>query len=182
MVIAGYGFNFLWADFPKFNGYIAIFVTTPMMISTGLFSIYFLETKKRNPLFHKIIVVFTGILALNPIVFLINYTISGTLFQILYFTFFNFLFVVAVIFYFKGFKNVRFYIFAWIFYIIGTSIYTLMSFAVLPVNFFTYHAILLGSALEITFFAFALADKINTFKKEKEKAQEENLQLVKEQS
>ncbi|GGG84924.1 two-component system sensor kinase [Parapedobacter pyrenivorans] len=51
---------------------------------------------------------------------------------------------------------------------------------VLPFNSFTNNSILIGSALEAALLSFALADKINIYKKEKEESQAEALLISKE--
>jgi signal transduction histidine kinase len=60
---------------------------------------------------------------------------------------------------------------------------------VLPYNDFTYYALQVGSAAEVTLLSFALANKINIYRKEKEESQamallvsQENEQLVREQN
>ena len=47
---------------------------------------------------------------------------------------------------------------------------------ILPANFITYYGIQIGSATEVLLLSFALADKINMMKKEKETAQQELLE------
>lgn len=67
--------------------------------------------------------------------------------------------------------------------------YALRNFGILPFNNLTNYALPIGSALETVLLSFALADRINTFKKEKEESQrqallvmEENTRLVTEQN
>ncbi|HXI00069.1 MAG TPA: 7TM diverse intracellular signaling domain-containing protein [Sphingobacteriaceae bacterium] len=80
----------------------------------------------------------------------------------------------------KGYKPALFFNISWSFFLSGVIIYILKDAGVLPVNNFTSNAILIGSALEVALLSFALADKINIYKKEKEQSQEETVKVLKE--
>lgn len=89
----------------------------------------------------------------------------------------------------KGFRPALFFNIAWSFFILSVIIYLLKDTGVLPFTNFTNNSILAGSAIEATLLSFALADKINIFKKEKEESQTalmeaslRNEQLIKEQN
>ncbi len=87
---------------------------------------------------------------------------------------------VAIICIYKGSRTARFYLFAFSFYITGIFILALRNFSILPINFFTQYAAEWGAALEIVFLAFALSDKYNRFRKDKETAIQQNLYIQKE--
>ncbi|TZF82582.1 histidine kinase [Pedobacter sp. BS3] len=80
----------------------------------------------------------------------------------------------------KGYKPALFFNISWSFFLGGVIIYILKDAGVLPVNNFTSNAILIGSGLEATLLSFALADKINIYKKEKERSQEETVRALQE--
>src|SRR5690606_23577029 len=68
-------------------------------------------------------------------------------------------------------------------------VFVLRNFGVLPYNDFTYYALQIGSALESILLSFALADKINILRKEKEDSQaqalaalQENARIIREQN
>jgi signal transduction histidine kinase len=72
---------------------------------------------------------------------------------------------------------------------LGIIIYVSRDFGLLPYNNITAYALVIGSAAEITLLSFALADKINIYKLEKDKAKEkelfallENERMVREQN
>ncbi len=65
----------------------------------------------------------------------------------------------------------RFYLAAWSFFFLGTIVFILRNTGVLPTNAFTLYAIQLGSAFEMLLLSFALADRMNTLRREKEQAQ-----------
>ncbi len=71
----------------------------------------------------------------------------------------------------KGFKPARFYLAGFSFFTVGVLIYVLKDHGILPHNQFTVYSMQLGSAIEAVVLSFALADKLNIYKKEKEESQ-----------
>jgi hypothetical protein len=89
----------------------------------------------------------------------------------------------------KGYRPAKFFTFAWTVFIASVVIFVLRNFNVLPFNKFTYYALQIGSAVEVVLLSFALADKINIFRREKEESQaqtvaalQENDRIVREQN
>jgi len=73
-----------------------------------------------------------------------------------------------------------FFLLAFLSLITGSSILALRYLGAVPSNFITENGLQIGSALEVVLLSFALADRINLMKKEKEEAQAEaviNLQM-----
>lgn len=62
-------------------------------------------------------------------------------------------------------------------FLFGLCIFVLKDYNILPYNTITYNMMPFGSALEVILLSFALADKINIFKKEKEDSQAEALRI-----
>jgi len=95
----------------------------------------------------------------------------------------------AIAIYRKGYKPALFFWIAWSFFLGGVLIYILKEAGVLSYNNFTANSILMGSGLEAALLSFALADKINIYKQEKEESQlraiaiaKENEKLIREQN
>ncbi len=89
----------------------------------------------------------------------------------------------------KKYKPAKYFLIAWIWVVIGAVVYILVDLDVIAYNFFTGNAVVIGSALEVIFLSFALADKINSMRKERQIAQKqvvetliENERLIKEQN
>jgi signal transduction histidine kinase len=61
---------------------------------------------------------------------------------------------------------------AFAFLILGSALYSLRALGVLPSNIITTNALQIGSALEMILLAFALADRFNQIRREKEAAQQ----------
>lgn len=89
----------------------------------------------------------------------------------------------------NGYKPALFFLIAWSIFLFSVIIYVLKNLNVLPYNNFTLYALQIGSALEVILLSFALADKINIYKKEKEESQaqalaalQENTRIISEQN
>ena len=71
----------------------------------------------------------------------------------------------------KGYRPAKFFLLAWSFFLSSIIIFVLRNFNLLPFNSFTEHVLLIGSGAEVTLLSFALADRINILKQEKEFSQ-----------
>jgi PAS domain S-box-containing protein len=65
----------------------------------------------------------------------------------------------------------KYFCFAWVAFLMGIFVLAAHDYGILPTNAFTVNALLIGSALEMVLLSFALADRINVARREKEQAQ-----------
>ncbi|WP_111672459.1 sensor histidine kinase [Algoriphagus litoralis] len=79
-----------------------------------------------------------------------------------------------------GYRPARYYLLAWTIFMIGIFLYVFSEMGIIPTNNLTAYIMPLGSALEVILLSFALADKINILKKEKEEEQSEKLKILNE--
>lgn len=188
--ISGYGFKYFWPGNPVVNRY-ALTITSAAAGITGiLFSIFFLRIGYyfKNIIYILsvvvllyIVVIISGISGNNQLSYdLLNY--SGVAGGVL-------LIVVSYMVGKKGYKPAYFYFGAWIFFLVGIIVFSLRNFAVLPYTTLTTYAIYIGSAIEAILLSTALADRINSLRKEKEESQayalkisQENENLIREQN
>ena len=70
----------------------------------------------------------------------------------------------------QGYRPARYLFAAWLFFCVGTVLHSLKAFGALPANFLTNYGNNIGSALEVMLLSFALADRINALKSEKDEA------------
>jgi len=75
------------------------------------------------------------------------------------------------------FRPARFFLIAWSIYILGVVIGLLAMVGIIPFNFLTSNAYQIGFALQVVLMSFALADRINILREEKE-AHEAELQTA----
>lgn len=81
------------------------------------------------------------------------------------------LLVIGIIVLLQGYRPARFYMLSWSFLMFGGIIYILRISGVLPINFFTLHALRFGSVLEVLLLSLGLADRFQLAEKEKAEAQ-----------
>jgi len=188
--LPGYGFKYFWPDFPFLNNY-ALIISSALAGITGiLFAVFFLRIAYyyRNFIF---------ILAIPLLLFCIAIiaTISGN--NLLGYNMINYgilstgllLIVMSTFIWRKGYKAASFYLLAWIAFLTGMIILVLRNFNILPYTNLTTYSSYFGSAVEVILLSIALADRINTLRKEKEESQayalnisRENEKLIKEQN
>jgi two-component system NtrC family sensor kinase len=185
----GIAFEFLWPSYPLLNHYVTI-----IGCLTGIFAILFAMSFLHISRYSKPLkYIFYGIIFsyfISMVIILLQERFIGLLLS-------EFLTIVAtitllsagIIVYRKGYKPALFYLVAWTFLLICVIIFLLADLNVLPYNNFTVNGLTIGSAIETLLLSLALANRINVYKKEKEKAQsevllslEDNRKLIMEQN
>jgi signal transduction histidine kinase len=79
-----------------------------------------------------------------------------------------------------GYRPARYYLVAWSIFMIGIFLFVFSEMGLIPTNNLTAYIMPFGSALEVVLLSFALADKINILKKEKEEEQSQKFAILKE--
>ncbi len=179
--IEGYSFQYLWPN----NSFLAtrsFFLLTAFVNITGLeFVRRFLNTKEFTPRLDKISYFLYSVYAIAIALTLAgSFYISYQILQAFAGLISIYMLTISVTIARKGYRPAKFFIIAWIPLISGIIIWILKDVNVFPYNVFTNYSIAFGSALEVILLSFALADKINIFKAEKEKSQEETVKALKE--
>ena len=177
--LQGYGFRFLWPHNPWLakNGF--ILSGNLSNVAIALFAQQFLQTKKYLPklnigLYIGMIPFIVSLLLLPFNLMQISFLImqTGTLITAFYPP------LLALLTYRKGYRPAKYYLFAWFSLSLGAAILVCKDLGILPVNTFTIDAVQIGFAIEVILLAFALADKINIYKREKESSQMETLEIL----
>jgi serine phosphatase RsbU (regulator of sigma subunit) len=176
--VTGYGAQYLWPNFPEMNIYYARLAIFGIIISTSLFTNSFLETKKYLPIFRYIFIAMM-VMACLGILFLFFDQGAKHFGNELLKIHTLLLLTTGIVLWSRGRKVARFYVLAWVSYIIGGIGMTYSNTGHLPINFFTRHGVEIGSVLEVILLSLALSDKYRLFRKEKEDAIEELLKIEK---
>ena len=173
----GLGNQFLWPDWPAWGN-----ISLPSgMALTGLFGALFtrrfLETRRTVPALDKAILALAGVFALgaaSPL--LVPYrdaailvSLTGTVFSAVAVS-------GAVVCLLRGHPGARYFLLAWSLLLVGVAALGLRNLNWLPTNWFTTYAMQIGSALEMLLLSFALADRINVLRAEKELANAQALE------
>ena len=150
---------------------------------SGLAAIFFvksfLQTKEESPRFNKLLNIFIcgyliaiGLLLagiITPAYKMVNIVAGGgsTIVLVLAFRLSR-----------EKYRQTKYFLFAWCIFLISVLVYVLKDFNVLPYNFFTLRSIQVGSVIEAILLSFALGDKINVYRKEKEESQSKALKIL----
>ncbi|MBK8395228.1 MAG: hypothetical protein IPL26_08280 [Leptospiraceae bacterium] len=184
----GFGYRYFWSDSPYFQSKIILLSGLLVTVSLNLFTSEFLETKKTFPLVDRIlkailyitIPIFILIFANDSFLPVIIVNIISLIYPIL-------LISCGIMILRYGNKAARLYLVGWgIASVFGLFTILRVFGWIQELRLLNYLSILTG-ALEVSFFSFALADKINILKKDKIDAEEKlittleeaNLQLEK---
>lgn len=172
--LPGFTFKYFWPD----NTWLALQEATLFSCLAGIAALQFirefLHAKEITPRLARGIPVFSGIFLIALVLSLAGSRMWGfllmqftTMLASLYALFISFLI------YRLGYRPAKFFLLAWSILFIGAIVFVLKDFDVLPYNTVTTSALLISSALETLLLSFALADKINMLRKEKEESQEQ---------
>ena len=172
----GYSFEFLWKQNSIINFYIPV-ASSASVIFMLLFARTFLELKTNTPKLDKIFYVLVGFCLISIVLGLIGvYDVSAKIGQLTVILMAFYLIGTSTYLLIKGYKPARFFLIAWFAYLVGLIVFILQLNAAIPNTWFTDNSVLFGSALEVVLLSFALADRINVYKRQKEEAQKEALE------
>lgn len=189
--IQGYSAKYFWIASSKIDDYSTTLFSIIALLFASLFTLTFLNTKHFSKTFEKLIKIFSVLTILNLAILFFGgtstafivmqlLTLCGALLALSssYFVYFK-----------KHFKPAGYYLVAWSVLLIGAILFIMKDYGIIPYNNFTSYLLQISSAIEVMLLSFALADKINFFKKENEIAQAqalnaslENQKLIKEQN
>lgn len=169
---SGYTYQALWPHFPWFNLWADLLFWWLGLWSGALFCLRFLGVSTRSPRFARAVywTTFAGI-ALPLGNYLYPQALFYELFYYLALAQFFLMFGLGVKAYRSGMTQARFYLVGWGALFVANGLSILVVLNLLPQTEFFDWTRQLGSAFEIVFFSFALADRISQLNREKLEAQ-----------
>jgi signal transduction histidine kinase len=175
-------YNGYLPDFLRESSWVSdsgIFIPLSALSSVG-FTNSFLQTHKFAPFISKTKWILVALCLVPVILSLCNYQLYSFMYiQLLVYPTFTYWFIAGFTSYRNGYKPALYYIAGFGTYMIGSGIYNLKDHNLLPENLFTATSMHWGAALEAIVLSFALANKLNFYKKEKEKIQNHALEQTK---
>ena len=189
--IQGYSAKYFWEEGSLMNTYATTLFSVIALVFASLFTLTFLNTKDFSKTFDKLIKIFFVLTILNLLaLFVVGTFVAFIMMQLLTLTGAILALSSSYFVYFKKhFKPAGYYLVAWSVLLIGAILFIMKDYNIIPYTNFTSYLLQISSAIEVMLLSFALADKINFFKKENEIAQAqalnallENQKLVKEQN
>ena len=177
----GYTVQFLWPN-SLLLANIGPFIFTCLVSIFGIiFLQQFLDTKRN---IHRLNKVFYGFYIVYGIIILLTfqsrYVLAYTILQPTQGLVALFILFVSIYLVRKGYKQARFYLLSWFSLLIAIILFALKDTGTIPYSFFTSTIMLSGSALQVVLLSFALGDKINIYKDERNASQRQALQTSQE--
>jgi len=181
VTLSGYTYRFILFDYPSLNHMGIIVFPGLAGIIGNLFMMNFLQTKENTPKLHKAIYVSILIYGTAVVLRLTGFDqASYRAIDIAAITTVLITFTVTISLSLKGYRPAILFLLAFSMFFTGLLLFVLRNLGIVPYNDLTNYTKEGGIALDVVLLAFALADKINTFKREKEKSQEETLMALQE--
>lgn len=186
----GYLFPLIYPEVPD----LAVFGTYFFGAFSGVFAVvfmrYFLRTNKRTPILDRGFKIFVAIYFIATFLAIFEYhNLSYQIIQLNAMLLAVFMIVVATRLAIQGYRDAKFFLLSWSSFLLGVCVFVAKDYGILEYSWFTYNGMVLGSAIEVILLSFALADRINQLKKEKDQEQaarliaiEENERMVREQN
>ncbi len=175
--------NYPFSDAVWFREYHYVWFSTNFLFAFYFTRVY-LQLGKTAPMLDKVIIGLTTVCAsfsvLNlfgvPVVSLINFyqDLSAVCGLILLWP--------GIYLWWKGDRRGAIYTVGWSFLIISNIIYVGTTQGYLPSTFINRNIFHFGVAIEVLVFSLALADRLNTLRKEKAEAQMKNIELIRQQN
>ncbi len=177
-VLLGFAYQFFWPNNPWLENHSIVLFSSMVSVAGLEFQKEFLHIKSFAPKLFRVGQLFTFIyLSIIVLNLLFHQILSYNILSVIQILVVIYILFTAVYIAKGGYRPARFYLLAWAFFLIGLVLYVLSVQGVIPFTRFTQYILPVGSVLEIILLSFALADKINILKKEKETAQAAMIQL-----
>jgi diguanylate cyclase (GGDEF)-like protein len=167
----GLTLEYLFAGRRALDTRITLFFLSLVFITAGVFTRYFLETRKNAP---RMDVIICALIVLGAVLaglsFLLRFSLLATFFSILGTAAPFVLIAAAVMVWRQGFGPARYYLLAWSIYAAGTLVFALTYSGVISFTTMGFHSYQIGSAVEAVLLSFALAHRIRVLRREREEA------------
>jgi len=153
----GYGFEYFWPDWPWLAD-----ASVPLSICLALigmqqFSRSFLELKERWPAGNVASLALIGFFVLLGVASVwLPYSTSTPLASKAVLVGLIWIVAAAVVMLRRGYRPARLFLLAWSLFLLGTAMFTLLAFGLVPRNFWTQNGVQIGSALEMLLLSLAL--------------------------
>lgn len=179
--LSGYTYRFIFSDYPDLNHLGIVVFPGIAGIAGNLFMMSFLQTKENSPRMHRFI--YLSILLYFTAIILRLFGNDQASFRAIDFAAVSTVvvtFIITISLSLEGYRPAKLFLLAFTLFFTGLILFVLRNLGILPYFKFINYTKEVGAALDVILLAIALADKINTFKKEKERSQEQTLQALKE--
>ncbi|MCG8316109.1 MAG: hypothetical protein MI976_23090 [Pseudomonadales bacterium] len=174
--LRGIGFEYFWPEQPWWNNKSNLFFSEMTVAFVVLFAQSFLQTRIYLPKLHTLLqLILVSLIPGFYLVFFSGHYQSASLLSVQFLLTICLVLAAAAIEYRLGYKAARLYVLAWLGMLTMIVLWILNNFHVINSNFLGTYSIQLGAVIQVLMFSFALADRINLMKKERELALHQKL-------
>ena len=175
----GLGFEYLWPDSPWLADHMVPISICLALIAMLQFARTFLELPQRAPRFNAGTIALIGFFVVFGIASIwLPYRISTPIASRAVLAGVLWIVITTILVVRRGYTPARLLLLAWAMFLLGTAIFTLLAFGVLPKNFATEYGVQIGSALEMLLLSIALGYRYAQLRNENQRiTTEANRQL-----
>lgn len=179
--IKGYTFQLLWPTAVNFQSVSLILFASISSVSALLFAVEFLKLKQNAPFAKRFIDVLFWVFAFSVLLAMLGFKQLGFQLMLLATSIGSVsVIVISFLVMYKGYKPAQYFFAAWSVLLVGSLIFLLKDYGILPYNLFTSYSVQGASAIEMALLSFGLANSINVLKREKEDSQAQALAIAQE--
>ena len=173
LTLHGSGYQYLWPEYPWLNEKAPVLSISATVFFGVLFLVDLLQLKTQAPLLRRYFYWIAAAAFIYGVAALfVPYSSSIMIFVGLSVLVSPFSLATGIFIWRRGYRPARYFTIACGSFLVGAVAFALSKYGFLPRNFFTENGIQLGSALEVVLLSFALADRINIVRQEKEDAEQ----------
>ncbi|MBS0459373.1 MAG: GGDEF domain-containing protein [Proteobacteria bacterium] len=156
----GYGFEYLWPTSAWLaDAAVPISICLALM-GMQMFSRSFLDLQARWPAGNIACLVMVGVFgAMGVASIWLPYSTATPIVSRAVLLGIAWIITASVVMLLRGYKPARLFLLAWSMFLIGTTAFTLLAFAILPQSFWTQYGVQIGSALELLLLSLALGHR-----------------------
>jgi len=170
-LVKGFLIDFVSGEMPLINNYAGIFAA-PVILAGLVFCRNFLATERNAPFIDRIIKIWMLVALLSiPTIFVVSPEVWKHAMSVFAPCTSVTGMIAGVVCLRRGYHPARYYVGARIFRVLGLFTVVLGMHNILPMNLLTSSGMQIGSIFEVLLLSFALADRINIMRREKEEAQ-----------
>jgi diguanylate cyclase (GGDEF)-like protein len=165
LVNTGFAFQYLWPDSPRWANTCLIVLLNVSLVTALQFSITILRARDHTPRLERVarglqLLGMVGV-ALSP---LLAYSVLVRPVTFLILISVIFMIALGIVSLLAGSRPAKFYVIAWGAFLVGSVVFLLKNFGVLPHTFFTQHSWQIGSLLEMILLSMTLSSRMNELK------------------
>ncbi|MCG8667771.1 MAG: hypothetical protein MI867_00025 [Pseudomonadales bacterium] len=174
--LRGLGFEYFWPELPWWNNKSNLVFSEFTVMFIVLFAQSFLNTKENAPVLHICLnAILVSVLPGLALVLYGGHHVSAALLSVQFLLTIMFVLLSASLGYRRGFKAARLYLLAWLGMLTMIVLWIMNNFHLISSYFLGTYSIQVGAVIQVLMFSFALADRINLMKKQREQALQQRL-------